>query len=84
MIVSQTWLLLSVTVVEWVLYTLDVFNTECHPFKAPAALPSYGSGSLLLPPSDAPLPVVSLSTYFSKLLQDSISVLLRILYVGAQ
>ncbi|EIW78379.1 glycoside hydrolase family 47 protein [Coniophora puteana RWD-64-598 SS2] len=26
-----------------------VFNTECHPFIAPAALPKYGSGNLMAP-----------------------------------
>lgn len=28
-------------------FLLDVFNTECHPFKAPPALPNYGSGQLV-------------------------------------
>lgn len=44
----------------------DVFNTEAHPFEAPAAKAQYGSGSLLAPnpgftPQSvgAPLPAIS-------------------------
>ncbi|KAG1876225.1 glycoside hydrolase family 47 protein [Suillus subluteus] len=43
-----------------------VFNTECHPFKAPSAKSNYGSGSVPQPmpsqpfsPESAPLPSVS-------------------------
>lgn len=30
---------------------LDVFNTECHPFKAPAPMYQYGSGGMPVPTS---------------------------------
>ena len=33
---------------------LDVFNTECHPFKAPPAKAVYGSGSIKSPSSGVP------------------------------
>jgi len=35
-----------------------VWNTECHPLKAPPALPVYGNGTLLKYPSFAPTPAV--------------------------
>ena len=79
-------ILIMVPFVELVTYTsrlfqTDVFNTEAHPFVAPPAKSSYGSGNLITPTNsfapttveNGPLPEVSpnrfLPTPLSELLR---------------